>query len=275
MQLRIGFDIVTRQTAPTPMVLMLNTRAELANVLIRPDALRMLPEIPHREYRDSYGNRCVRLIAPEGALRIFAEGIIENSGLPDEIVPDAEQHPIEDLPDECLTYLLSSRYCEVDELSGFAWETFGGSALGWGRVQAVCDYVHNHVTFGYEHASPTKTAADVLKTGTGVCRDFQHLAVTLCRALGIPARYVSGYISDVGFPTDAPGDFSAWFEVYLGGRWRTFDARHNKPRIGRVLMTVGRDATDVALITSFGPHQMENFEVFCEDVTPSPPPASG
>jgi transglutaminase-like putative cysteine protease len=266
MQLRIGYDIVTRQAAPTPMVLMLNTRSELSKILVQPDELRLLPDIPHRAYSDAYGNRCIRLIAPEGALRLSAEGIIEDTGSPDEIVPDAEQHPIEDLPDECLTYLLSSRYCEVDELSNFAWETFGGSALGWGRVQAVCDYVHNHVTFGYEHASPTKTAVDVLESGTGVCRDFQHLAVTLCRALGIPARYVSGYISDIGFPTDAPGDFSAWFEAYLGGRWRTFDARHNKPRIGRVLMTVGRDATDVALITSFGPHQLEKFEVFCEEM---------
>lgn len=270
MQLRIGYDIVTRQAAPTPMVLMLHTRPELSDVLIQPERLCFSPEIPSREYLDSFGNRCVRLIAPEGPLRLSAEAIIEDSGLPDEIVPDAEQHLIEDLPDECLIYLLSSRYCEVDKLSAVAWEKFGETPPGWARVQAVCDFVHNHVTFGYEHASPTKTAVDVLETGTGVCRDFQHLAVTLCRALGIPARYVSGYISDVGFPSDAPGDFSAWFEVYLGGKWRTFDARHNKPRIGRVLMTIGRDATDIALITSFGPHILEKFEVFCNE-EPSPP----
>jgi transglutaminase-like putative cysteine protease len=267
MQIRLGYDIVTRQVAATPMVLMLHTRPELGTALTRPDDLRVTPDVPMHEYTDSFGNRCVRVVAPAGAMRLHADALVEDDGQPDAVIPDAPQHPIEDLPDECLQFLLGSRYCEVDRLSGFAWETFGKAPLGWGRVQAVCDYVHNHVTFGYAYASPTKTACDVLEERRGVCRDYQHLALTLCRCLGIPARYATGYLGDIRVPpVPGPMDFSAWFQAYLGGRWYDFDARFNTPRIGRTLMAIGRDAADVALITSFGPHDLEKFEVFCEEI---------
>ena len=268
MRIRIGYDIVIRQMMPTPTVVMLHTRPELAGALIRPDILNLDPAIPTSEYIDVFGNRCVRLMAPTGDLRLFADTEIEDNGEPDNIYPDARQHPIEELPAECLQFLLPSRYCEVDLLSGFAWDNFGKTPLGWARVQAVTEYVHHHVTFGYVHARPTKTATDVLKEGNGVCRDYQHLAVTLCRALGIPARYATGYLGDIRIPP-VPGamDFSAWFQVYLDNQWHDFDARFNTPRIGRTLQAVGRDAADVALITTFGPHILDTFTVICEEVT--------
>jgi transglutaminase-like putative cysteine protease len=181
------------------------------------------------------------------------------------VVPDAIQHPLERLPVDTLVYLLGSRYCETDRLADIAWSTFGAVPKGWGLVQAICDYVHDRITFGYAFASPTKTAADVHAERRGVCRDFAHLAVTLCRCMNIPARYCTGYLGDIGVPpVDAPMDFSAWFEVYLGGRWHTFDARHNAPRIGRILIARGRDATDVAIVTTFGPATLSRFQVTTE-----------
>jgi transglutaminase-like putative cysteine protease len=267
MRIRIGYDIVTRQSAPTPMVLLLHVRPEVAPALVQPDDLRLTPEIPVHYFTDGFGNKSTRLVAPPGSLRLTADTVIEVSGQPDPADPNAIQHPIEELPDECLPFLLASRYCEVDKLSGFAWEKFGDTAPGWGRVQAVCDFVHNHVTFGYQYARSTKTAGDVLEEGQGVCRDYQHLAVTLCRALGVPARYTSGYLGSIRVPDDgSPMDFSAWFQAYLGGRWWDFDARYNTPRIGRTLMSAGRDAADTALLTTFGRHELEKFEVFCEEV---------
>lgn len=276
MDIRIGFEIVTKQTSPTPMVLLLNVYPEVANHLLRPDTLVVSPDIPKHEYVDSFGNRCVRLVAPAGPVTFSCDALIEDDGEPDPIASDAEQHLIQDLPDECLQFLLASRYCEVDRLSGFAWEKFGQTQPGWARVQAVTEWVHHHLTFGYAYASPTKTAYDALEEGKGVCRDYQHLAVALVRALGIPARYATGHIGDIRYPnpTNAPGDFSAYFQAYLGGKWWDFDARYNTPRIGRTLMAVGRDAADVALITSFGPHSLEKFEVWCEEVVdgvPVPP----
>jgi transglutaminase-like putative cysteine protease len=266
MHIRIGYDIVTKQRFPTPMVLMLHTRPEYKSDFVRPDDLSVTPDVPVHEYIDAFGNRCVRLVAPVGSIRFSAEAILEDDAELDEYAPDAVQHPIDELPDDCLQFLLGSRYCEVDKLSGFAWDTFGGSPMGWGRVQAVSDWVHNHVTFGYQYASPTKTAYDVLQEGRGVCRDYQHLAVALCRCLGIPARYATGYLGEIRIPAiPGPMDFSAWFEAYLGGRWYSFDARFNARRIGRTLMAVGRDAADVALITSFGPHDLEKFDVICEE----------
>jgi transglutaminase-like putative cysteine protease len=266
MQIRIGYDIVTRQRYPTPMVLMLHTRPEITPSLSRSDDPQLSPETPTHTYIDSFGNRCVRLVAPVGSLRITADALREHDGSLEEYAPGACQHSIDELPDECLQFLLGSRYCEVDKLTPFAWEKFAHTPLGWERVQAVADFVHNHVTFGYEYASSTKTAVDVLEEARGVCRDFQHLAVALCRCLGIPARYATGYLGEIRMPP-LPGamDFSAWFEAYLGGRWYTFDARFNDRRIGRSLMAVGRDAADVALITSFGPHELEKFEVTCEE----------
>lgn len=268
MQIRLGYEIITHQSGPTPMVLLLHTRPELKERLLKADDLHLTPDIPTHEYIDSFGNRCVRLLAPAGPLTFSCDALIEDDEQPDPVAWDAVQHPIQDLPDETLQFLLASRYCEVDQLSGFAWEKFGKTVPGWGRVQAVCDYVHNHITFGYAYASSTKTATGVLEEGRGVCRDYQHLAITLCRALGIPTRYATGYLGDLRIPpVPGPMDFSAWFQVYLGDQWWDFDARFNTPRIGRTLMAVGRDAADVALITSFGPHRLEKFEVICEEVT--------
>lgn len=268
MQIRIGYEIVTRQEMPTPMVLLLHIRPELSPLLIQPDDLHVTPSVFVRDFTDAFGNRSVRLIAPAGEIRFFTEAVIENDGKRDVVVSDAVQHPIEDLPEECLPFLLASRYCEVDKLSDFAWDSFGMLPSGWGKVQAVCDFVHTHVAFGYEHARYTKSAVDVLAEKTGVCRDFQHLALTLCRCLGIPARYATGYLSSIDSPpTGNPMDFSAWFQVYLSGQWYDFDARFNSPRVGRILMAVGRDAADCALITSFGAHTLEMFEVVCQKNT--------
>jgi transglutaminase-like putative cysteine protease len=220
-----------------------------------------------QEFSDAFGNRCGRLVAPPGKLRLWNDTVVEDTGAPDVVRPDARQHPVEELPPEVLPYLLGSRYCEVDRLSDAAWELFGQTPLGWARVQAVCDWVHTQVRFGYQFARPTKTAFEVYTERQGVCRDFTHLAVTFCRCLNIPARYATGYLGDIGVPAAPfPMDFSAWFEVYLDGQWFTFDARHNVPRIGRVLMARGRDAVDVALTTSFGPANLEKFTVWTDEV---------
>ena len=271
MYIRIGYEIVTKQPSPTPMVLMLHTRPELSERFVRPDTMTVTPEtVSAHEYIDGFGNRCTRLVAPAGPITFSCDTVIESPETPDPVSPDAIQHPIEELPDECLQFLLASRYCEVDKLSSLAWEKFGQTTQGWARVQAVCDFVHEHVTFGYQFASSTKTASDVLAEGRGVCRDFQHLAITLCRALGVPTRYATGYLGEIRIPpVPGPMDFSAWFEVYLSGQWWAFDARHNHPMYGRTLMAVGRDAADVALITSFGPHSLEKFDILCDEV-PAP-----
>jgi len=219
---------------------------------------------------DVFGNRCGFVYAPAGMLRFTSDAIVSDSGQPDPIQPDARQHPVEELPADVLQFLLASRYCEVDRMGDMAWELFGALPPGWGKVQAVVDWVHNHIEFGYGHASPTKTAFDVCEQKKGVCRDFMHLTITLLRCLNIPARYATGYLGDIGVPAAPfPMDFSAWLEVYLGGRWWVFDARHNKPRIGRVLMARGRDAVDVALTTSFGPSRLEKFEVWTDEVRDS------
>ncbi len=267
MLIRIGYDIIFNIAAPTPMALLLYTHPSLANNLRQPEQLQVSPDTPTHEFLDNFGNRCVRLVAPPGPLRLYNDALIEDSGEPDAVYWDAVQHPVEDLPDETLPFLLASRYCEVDRLSDIAWNLFGQSEPGWPRVQAISDWVHQHVAYGYQHANPLKTAFDVYETGGGVCRDFQHLAVTLCRCMNIPARYVAGYLGDIRIePTPTPMDFHAWFEAYLGGRWHTFDARHNTPRVGRVLMARGRDAVDVALTTSFGSAQLHQFIVRAEEI---------
>lgn len=268
MLIRIGYDLVFNFAAPTPMLLLLNTHPLEAHRLGAPDTLQTDPPVPVAEFTDWFGNRCNRLTAPTGRLRIFSETVARDSGLPDRVRVDAPQHRVEDLPDECLQFLLGSRYCEVYEMTPIAWELFGDAPTGWDRVQAVCDWVNTHVTFGYPFARPTKTALDVFHERNGVCRDFTHLAVTFCRCLNIPARYCNGYLGDIGIPYDpAPMDFNAWFEVYLGGRWHTFDARHNEPRIGRVLMARGRDAVDIAMTTAFGSNVLEKFVVVTDEVT--------
>jgi transglutaminase-like putative cysteine protease len=267
MLIRLGYELVFNLAEPVPMLLLLYTHPSRAASLRQPDRVRTEPSVPVSEFIDWFGNRCGRVVAPAGRFRVWNDTVIEDSGEPDPVCPDAPQHAVEDLPAEALQFLLASRYCEVDELSEVAWQLFGTTPPGWARVQAVCDWVHDHVTFGYQHARPTKTAYDVYTERKGVCRDFMHLAITFCRCLNIPARYATGYLGDIGVPAaPSPMDFSAWFEVFLGGRWYTFDARHHVPRIGRVLMARGRDAVDVALTTSFGAAPLERFTVQTDEL---------
>jgi transglutaminase-like putative cysteine protease len=238
--------------------------------VVQAEKFRIEPQVKVHEFIDVFGNRCGFVHAPAGRLRFSSDAVVSDGGEPDPIQPDARQHPVEELPANVLQFLLASRYCEVDRMGDMAWELFGALPPGWGKVQAVADWVHNHIEFGYGHASPTKTAYDVCNEKKGVCRDFMHLTITLLRCLNIPARYATGYLGDIGVPAAPfPMDFSAWLEVYLGGRWWVFDARHNKPRIGRVLMARGRDAVDVALTTSFGPSRLEKFEVWTDEVKDS------
>ena len=267
MRIRCGYALEFTSDQPTPMMVVLSLRPERQADLVIPERLLTSPETPLHAYRDSFGNVCHRLIAPAGALTLSADFVVSDSGLHDEVLPEAEQDPIEDLPDEALLYLLPSRYCESDLLVSQAWELFGRTAPGWARVQAIVDYAHARIRFGYADARATRTAFEAHGEQVGVCRDFAHLAVTLCRCMNIPARYVTGYLGDIGVaPIDSAMDFSAWFQVWLGGAWRTFDARHNRPRIGRVLMAVGRDAADVAMATTFGSTQLTGFRVITEEV---------
>jgi transglutaminase-like putative cysteine protease len=267
MKIRAGYEISYECPQPTPMILTLSVHSSRAPDLLTPDRMRLDPLIPANTYRDGFGNTCHVIHAPAGRLTVSAGFLIRDSGLPDEVAPYAEQHSLEKLPVETLVYLLGSRYCETDRFIQIAWAQFGNVPKGWPLVQAICHYVHDRIAFGYEHASPTKTAWDAHAQRRGVCRDFAHLAITLCRCMNIPARYCTGYLGDIGVPPDlTPMDFSAWFEVYLGGRWYTLDARHNKPRIGRILMARGRDATDVAIVTEFGPCKLASFKVVTDEV---------
>jgi transglutaminase-like putative cysteine protease len=267
MQLRVGYDVIFDCPQGAPMILMLNVHYSRASDIVVPDHLTTEPSVPINGYRDLFGNWCNRIVAPPGQIRLTSHGVLRDTGQPDPVVPSAPQHAVEDLPEEALVFLLGSRYCETDLLSQTAWNLFQTTPPGWARVQAICDYVHNHITFGYEHARVTKTAFEAFNERAGVCRDFTHLAVTLCRCMNIPARYCTGYLGDIGVPPPyGPGDFAAWMEVYLGGRWHTFDPRNNVPRIGRVLMARGRDASDVAIATTFGPNLLQRFTVVTEEV---------
>ena len=266
MIIKIGYDIQFELVAPTPMVLMLYVHPSRRGDLRLAEKLIVDPEVPVTNYIDMYGNLCGRLLAPAGNVRFALETLIRDNGKPDPQIEDASQHAVQDLPDSTLAFLLASRYCEVDKLNDIAWRLFGSTAPGWARVRAICDWVHEHITFGYHFADSTKTALQVFQNGQGVCRDFTHLAITFCRCMNIPARYVTGYLGDIGVPpAPYPMDFSAWFEVYLGDKWHTFDARHNKPRVGRIIMAVGRDAADVAMTTNFGKATLKNFVVVTEE----------
>jgi transglutaminase-like putative cysteine protease len=267
MRIRAGYDIAFTMSQHTPMILMLTVHPSRAKDLLTAQRLLTAPKIPLREYRDVFGNVCTRIVAPAGVTEFKADFEIYDSGKPDEVVPHARQHPIEELPDDALVFLLGSRCCDTQSLSDFAWQAFGASKPGWARVQAICDFVHNHIKFGYSYARADRTASDAHRERVGVCRDFAHLAITLCRCMNIPARYCTGYLGDIGVPADtAPMDFSAWFQVFLDGRWLTFDARHNRPRIGRILIAYGRDAADVAISTSFGSSELTGFKVITDEV---------
>jgi transglutaminase-like putative cysteine protease len=249
------------------MITLLNVHSSRVADLEAPDHVTSSRDAPQSSYRDIFGNSCTRLVAPEGQFSISTETVILDSGLPDPIVPEAEEHPVADLPDEALQFLLPSRYCDTDMMSNMAWDLFQNVPPGWSRVQAICDHVHNHIHFDYQQARATRTASDAFNERVGVCRDFTPLAVTFCRAMNIPARYCNGYLGDIGTPPPfPPGDFAAWMEVYIGGAWRTFDPRNNVPRIGRVLVSRGRDAADVPLIHSFGNSLLTGFQVWTDEL---------
>jgi transglutaminase-like putative cysteine protease len=264
LKLAVGYEFIYQFPQPTPLLLTLNIHASRTNDIIVSDMVTTTPDVPITFYPD--GNRCARLVAPAGRFRLASAGTVFCPDTPDPVVADAVQHAVEDLPVETLPFLLGSRYCETDELTPIAWKLFGASPLGWARVQAVCDFVHKHIKFDYMQARSTRTALQAYQEKVGVCRDYAHLGVALCRALNIPARYCTGYLSDIGEPQPyPPGDFAGWFEAYLGGAWHTFDPRNNKPRFGRILMAYGRDAADVALCNIFGPSVLEGFTVWTHE----------
>ncbi len=268
MKIRYGFDIALNTVQPTTTILtMMDVHSEVRAGVVEESAFETSPIIPAERFVDDQGNVVRRLSAPAGVVSLRLDGVFHTDGRPDDVDTDAEALSVSDLPPEALQFLRASRYCETELLSNFAWANFGGIAGGWARVQAICDFVNGRLRFSYPEARPTRTANDALAEGVGVCRDFTHLAITLCRCLNIPARYCNGYLGDIGVPPDpAPMDFNAWFEVFLGGRWFTFDARHNQPRIGRILIARGRDAADIPMIASFGSHWLTRFTVVTEEI---------
>ena len=269
MLIRFGYDITVTCAQDTPMICMMSPRDERHDDLRQQVGIVTTPEVPTTSYRDLFGNTCRRFVAPAGPFSLRSDSTIYSSPNPDPLAPFARETPIADLPDDCLSYLLGSRYCETDKLSQIAWDMFGQTPPGWGRVQAICDYVHGHIRFDYMQARATRTAHDAWIEGVGVCRDFAHLAVALCRCMNLPTRYVNGYIADIGVPITGPNDFCAWIEVFLDGRWHTFDPRNNIRRIGRIVVAYGRDAADVPLIHSFGAHTLNRFKVWADEVPPT------
>ncbi len=263
MLIRLGYDISIECRQSTPIISVMDIHESRQPDIKRQSRVLTSPAVSSSVYRDRYGNTCRRLTAPTGSFNIVYDAVVEDCGKTDEVNPRARETPVPDLPDDTVGYLLGSRYCETDHLSALAWNLFGHAPPGWSRVQAIVDYVHNRLSFGYGYARSTRTAAQAHDERVGVCRDFAHLAITLCRCMNIPARYVNGYLGDIGVPEDpAPMDFSAWMEAFLDGRWYTFDPRHNRPRIGRMVIARGRDATDVPLLHSFGPHTLSRFKVW-------------
>ena len=275
MKIRFGYELVYSCPQPVPMILMLHAHSSRRQDLLRPDQMITQPCLVCDTYLDPFGNTCTRVVAPAGDTCITADGLIQDSGLPEPVFADAQEHPVEQLPHEVLIFLLGSRYCETQRLMNDAWFLFGNTAPGWSRVQAVCDFVHQYIEFGYHFARSTKTAWETYGERQGVCRDFAHLAITLLRCLNIPARYCTGYLGDIGVPVaDSPMDFAGWLEAYVGGAWHTFDPRNNQRRIGRILIARGRDAADVAISTAFGPNTLQVFKVWTDEVAiTSPQPA--
>ena len=271
MLIQIGYDIELAVNAPTTLLCALHVHPSRAHDLQGPEQFAVEPALPITTYQDGFDNTITRVDVPLGvaSVRFTNHAVVADSGLPDPVVPDARQHPLHELPLEVFRFLLPSRYCEVDsELMQLAWNQFGNTPEGWARVQAICDYVHGHIRFDYMQARANRTALQGWQEGVGVCRDFTHLAVTLCRCMNIPARYCTGYLGDIGTPPPyGTMDFAGWFEAYLGDRWYTFDARNNVPRIGRVLIARGRDACDVALTNTFGPNTLEKFTVWTDEIT--------
>jgi len=259
------FDLLLPQ--PTPIVALLKVHPSREGDLDMPEQVWTTPDVPVHSYIDPFGNWCSRMLAPAGPFSIRSKVTVRDHGLADPQVREARQLPVEALPDEMLTWLIGSRYCDTDLLSDTAWNLFQNTAPGWERVQAICDFVHNHIQFDYQRARATRSASEAYYEQVGVCRDFTHLAITFCRCMNIPARYCTGYLGDIGMPPPyPPGDFAAWMEVWLDGNWWTFDPRNNVPRIGRVLVARGRDAADVPLIHSFGMNTLTGFEVWSDEI---------
>jgi transglutaminase-like putative cysteine protease len=270
MRIRVGYEFVYGLPQPTPMILNVSIHYSRASDVVVPDHLTTDPSVPVSGYRDGFGNWCSRIVAPPGRVRIKSIGVVRDTGLPDVVVPSAQQLAVKDLPEETLVFLLGSRYCETDLLSPVAWLLFGTSQRGWPLVQAICDYVNHRITFDYQSARPTRTAWEAHNERSGVCRDFAHLAIAFCRCLNIPARYCTGYLGDIGAPPPyGVPDVAAWIEVYIGSAWYIFDPRNNVPRIGRVLIARGRDAADVAIVTTFGPNTLESFNIWTDEITES------
>jgi transglutaminase-like putative cysteine protease len=268
MKIRVGYELIYDFPQHTPMIVVLGTHFSRASDVVVPDFLTTSPAVPISAYRDGFGNWCSRLVAPTGQMRLSGDGTVRDSGMPDVVAPSAPQQAIDELPDETIVFLLGSRYCETDRLSEIAWGLFSNGPTGWARVQAICDFVHDRIQFGYEHARATRTAWEAYQERRGVCRDYAHLAIALCRCMNIPARYCTGYLGDIGIPPPyGPMDFAGWFEAYLGGRWYTFDPRNNMPRIGRVLIARGRDASDVPITHTFGPNTLVSFKVWTDEVS--------
>ena len=267
MQIRVGYEFIYNFPQTTPMILTVNIHYSRVSDIVAPDHLTTSPSVPFTAYRDGFGNWCSRIVASPGRFGISSSGVVRDTGSPDVLVPSAQPHAVQDLPQETLVFLLGSRYCETDLLSPLAWKLFAGAPRGWPLVQDICDYVHNRITFNYQTARPTRTAWEAYNERSGVCRDFALLAIALCRAMNIPSRYCTGYLGDTGtLPPYGVPDFAAWMEVYLGGGWHIFDPRNNVPRIGRVLIARGRDAADVAIVTTFGPNTLESFRVWTGEV---------
>ena len=267
MKISAGFNLAFDSNAQTPLLLMVHVRPERQHDLIEPEKLTIYPEVPFTTYTDGFGNICTRLIAPGGRLSIWNRFLISDSGNHEQLPLYDRQHPIGELPNDVLVFLLGSRYCDTQKLSNLAWSLFGAYQEGWSRIQAILQYTHDRIQFSYPNARSDRTAWDAHEERSGVCRDFTHLAITLCRCMNIPARYCTGYLGDIGVPVDPnPMDFSAWLEVYLGGMWHSLDARHNRPRIGRIPMAVGRDAVDAAISTAFGAASLSEFTVFTDEV---------
>jgi len=266
MKIRVGCEFQYEASWPTPAVLQVQPHQEAA-LRICQEAWELTPTLAQHFYKDMYGNTCQRIVISPGSQLLRYDTTVEVSGQADEVVPEATELPVEALPDDVLIYTLPSRFCLSDELSDMAWQLFGGLEPGWGRVQAICDWVHSNIRFQYGSSNSRTTAADICAQGVGVCRDFAHLGVTFCRALNLPARYVFGYLPDIGVPpSDNPMDFCAWMEVFLGDRWYTFDPRNNQARIGRVLIGRGRDALDVAMVTTYGSPRLVQMKVWADEV---------
>ena len=266
MRVRVGCEFTIESSSPTPTAGIVRPRDRDWHTLLA-ERRTVSPDIPVHSYVDGFGNQVWRWLAPAGVMQIRYDAIAEVPDSPDPVLADLPGTFIDAVPDDALIYTLPSRHCQSDLVIDEAWRLFSDAPDGWARVQAICDWAHQNIQYGYGNSISTTSGYDAYQQRRGVCRDFAHTGVMFCRAMNIPARYVCGYLPDIGVPYDPnPMDFHAWFEAYVGGAWRTFDARHNTPRIGRVLIARGRDAVDTALLTSYGLSSLTGFSVWAAQI---------